>query len=328
MRKKQAEKDEVLIEIFCDDWKLPIDVYNPDIFPRRLEWYSQATGIDYQKKFNDFIDGICGFASVYAYIDWRHKLKNRVVDDLTEAAKLNTFSSYGDYFSDTNHTDHPRFSFKEEDDGREFISIKFKNAALCGIFDNPTERIIDFFQKYTDNEHLISSHIFDQCCFDALGYCDARTYIVVFLEKTIDKLESLMPELVDHIFIHNCPGSEILIELGNGAVFPLKKLRDAISSIFQSAAEDVEISVFKLYKLVGIDGYIRLIDGEENKKIGFDGVDDPVINQVIHYYYNAKMEYEDLIYDSGVYGLVKMLCPIDDPIPAGIEEVDPFYPGK
>ena len=92
--------------------------------------------------------------------------------------------------------------------------------------------------------------------------------------------------------------------------------------------EDVEISVFKLYKLVGIDGYIRLIDGEENKKIGFDGVDDPVINQVIHYYYNAKMEYEDLIYDSGVYGLVKMLCPIDDPIPAGIEEVDPFYPGK
>ena len=266
-------------ERFCKDCNIPIKIFQEPYFTDRLKLYNPFYNT--LKKWDRFVKWLNQYNCEQDYFEEYNKVKDNAISFIKESKAYNLFNTYDINKFETKNKELPSGAvFKPSNDGKTFISIDMKKANFLSLkhfgdtigesmFDN-CYSWEDFMCLFTLNEHIIESKYIRQVI---LGNCNPRRHIT-YEKYLMDQVVSLLAEKFDGIAdidkIVSFTNDEIIYEV-NPKIYSSFAIE--IASHTKKILSDNNIKIplkvepFTLYKIQGVDGYIKYIDLEENKYI-------------------------------------------------------------
>lgn len=310
-------RDEVLNSIalkkrFCKDCNIPMSVYDNPYFMQRLEILNPLYQCELAFEF--FCLELEKFANEQEYFEFYNEIKDRVIADIRNQPEYNTFVNT---ICKCNPLYPKKNLYSDVNDGKWFVSLDMKKANFSvlrywskTIFNN-CETWEDFMRQYTDSSHIIGSKYIRQVI---LGACNPGKQIKYEHFLMNDLLGIMLQHLNDNYEVYSLGEDEIILSLNKKDNF--YDVYDEIHQIISKSeiSDFIRISVFKLEKIRGIDGWLKRIynnNGDFNK-VDFKCVSSEIFHQVVKYYTFQEIEDSDLVfYHNGK--LAKFLEPIENP---------------
>lgn len=322
MTKNEILKSETLLKHFCKTCNLPITIFQNPYFESRLKVTNRQ--YDSIAKFKLFCKCLERYKNEQEYLTEYKRIKESVIQNIQSNPDYSRFCDkmnaepFRGIFPKTN-------LYSETNNEGLFISIDLKSANFSAmryygnnIFDG-TESWQEFISRYTDNAHIIQSKYIRQVILGACNpKCQVRAegYLTGFL---CNYITDEMPNAREFIF--SVTSDEIILKLpphgGFGMSFnDFKALVEKAPRYGDlapfSVGEIARVRMFQLYKIPGIDGYIKAYVDEPEPQIEFKHLEADLYPQIAKYYYDEPIDDMDLaFYHNG--RLAAYLEPIDNP---------------
>ena len=291
-------KNERLLERFCKDCNIPIKIFKEPYFMKRL-WTLNSCYNTWTKWCN-FLYELSEYKNEQEYFEEYKRVKEAAMDFIKNSEGYkdfideddNLFSLHPDLNIISNSIYHP------SNDGRIFISIDMKQANYSAlnyydpsIFDNKSWE--DFLRKFTDNEHIIKSKYIRQVI---LGNCNAKRQIAFekyLMSFVLDKILNYTAFIIDKTNIVSFGNDDITIDVTD--VLDYHGLYNEIKRLRRFFDFPLEVNLFRLIKIKGVDGYVCDLIGSETKR-KIKGVDANMMHFVIRILNNEKITVDDLVF--------------------------------
>lgn len=310
-------RDEVLNSIalkkrFCKDCGIPMAVYDNPYFMQRLDILDCL--YQCRVKFELFCFGLGRFENEQEYFEYYNEVKDKVIVDI---------HNQPDYIDFVNtvcrcNPNYPKKNlYSDLNDGKWFVSLDMKKANFSvlrywskSIF-NDCETWEEFMRQYTGSGHIVESKYVRQVI---LGACNPGKQIKYEHFLMNDLLDYMLPKLNDNYEVYSLGEDEIILSLNSK-----EKFYDVYDEIKQAICKNdissfIRVSVFRLEKIAGTDGWLKCIYSENGDcdKVDFKCINSEIFHQVIKYYTFQEIEDDDLVfYHNG--RLAKFLEPIENP---------------
>lgn len=301
--------DVQLLQRFVKDYKLPITIFEKDLFNYFLDLYDKT--LNTHEKFDMLKKTLDKFESVPNFLDYYYTIRNNIITDLNKKESYKNFSNF-----DMNKYSIPQkmFSkndvFKECNVGKIFISIDLVKANYqClkyfdkNIIDN-TSSYEEFISQYTDIEYFLKSKYLRQVIFGNISPNRQQvvekymTYQILnyLLEQNIFSKEQVKMFSADEIVI------ELSNELYNYNLNSYKNYSDNLTKMIKNLGFEVDIEIYYLNVIKSksnsdkdkIYGYIKELKNKTG--IEFMCVSQIFKSQVFKHYYGLPIEENDLIF--------------------------------
>lgn len=291
-------KNERLLERFCKDCNIPIKIFKEPYFMKRLwtlnSYYNTWT------KWCNFLYELSEYKNEQEYFEEYKRVKEAAMNFIKNSEGYKDFIDEDDNLFSLPHDLHITSNsiYHPSNDGRIFISIDMKQANYSAlnyyepsIFDNKSWE--DFLRKFTDNEHIVKSKYIRQVI---LGNCNAKRQIV--FEKylmcfVLEKILHYTKFTIDKTNIVSFGNDDITIDVTE--VLDYHGLYNEIKSLRKFFGFPLEVNLFRLIKIKGVDGYVcdPIIQGELEK---IKGVDANMIHFVVRYLNIQEITEDDLVF--------------------------------
>lgn len=263
--------EEKIRKRFCKDTGIPIGVFRSPYFESRLDLCESLYGS--KSKWERFKEsclenGYNNDSFYQAFTD----ISNNVIEFIKSKAgyaKFNELQERKEYppiINDPNYKPRSSNIYKQENDGKIFISIDMSKANFTTlraydytIFDD--SRYItyeEFISKFTNNEYFISSKYIRQVIFGNLNPKRISSYEKYYMSQLLAKLIEIADYSNDKFVIEAFTEDEIVIkpELENWDNV-INIIKDFESYVTLHTSIDIKVSVFRLSKIDGCEGYIK-----------------------------------------------------------------------
>lgn len=258
-----------LLQRFCKDYSIPINIFEPPYFRSRIVLYDRIYGT--VAKYNKFIKSMESYVNEQDYFEDYNRIKDSAITAIKESKgyaafneeNMNSFQVHNDYINLPGKS-----IYHPSNAGKSFLSIDMKQANFnalkhysADIFGTDTWE--DFLRRFTDNEHIIESKYIRQVI---LGNCNPSRHI------TYEK--HLMSNLMHFLYIYclskgvNLPFDKIVAFHNDELIydvddFTIPQMLNA-KAVIDSFESKIPISctIFTLYDLAGY-GYAKyMYDGQ------------------------------------------------------------------
>ena len=265
-----------LMERFTKDCKIPIKIYEPTEFIRRIELYDKY--YNSVEKWNAFYNLITSkYPNEEAYFAEYNKTKDNAINFIKETEGYNVFNNLDmNAFAIQNKGFPSKDIFHPSNIGRRFISIDMKKANFNSlryydesIFDN-AETWEDFLRLFTSIEYIVNSKYIREVI---LGNCNPKRHITYekwlmdqVLTSILNKINNnSIPLSVDNIVFFS--NDEIIVDITNLTATETDNVYDALDDIVSENPLPFRIEKFVLQGIrknnETIIGYIRKLDNGE-----------------------------------------------------------------
>ena len=279
-----------LKERFCKDMKLPIKMYDDDVFYERLYLcapFYNVGGKDAEELYRQFRNSLKKYKTEQDYFEDYNRIKDEAINFIKETEAYKRFNSMdmNDYSFDKVLKDNftpdeyqklihcSKDIFHPSNAGRCFISFDICKANFNCLhnFDANMFGNVDtwegFIAGFTDNPHIINSKYIREVI---LGNCNPKRHITYekyicanALVEIVNKLKEKGVSEYNIVFFSN---DEIIFDITDYENEEYKKLYDIDNeacSIFANVP--MKIEVFGLYKLLMNDEIIGYVKGNPRK---------------------------------------------------------------
>ena len=311
MNKREVMVSKMMNEAFADDWYTDFATTHPDYFQYQLNVLSCYTHINWNERYQNFLDGTTNFIDEYAFFRKRCEIMENVAIAATE---VNRVAQAG-----MSLQTRPRISIKKKmNDEKEYASIFLRDSLFYGIkrfIPGAISGEYDCWEKYvsqyTHDKHLIESDALRNVFLDHISWpsCSVEE---AFMDYVAGEIEERIPSIAGKTIMYY--GREILIPLGDFG-FGLSALEDAVREIGGVPAEEFQISTFRLRLIEGrhADWWIREVYKGADAKPEIEHVDTEYILQVLKYWHCDRVESRDLVYENCYGELSNFLKPMENP---------------
>ena len=290
---------ERLLQRFCKDCNLPINIYSYPYFYSRLKLYDPIYHT--VEKYNLFIKSMENYANEQDYFEDYNRIKDEAITAIKTSQGYKDFNEIdlGKFIVHDDYAHLPgRDIYHPSNADKSFLSIDMKHANFSvlkyytyDIFDSDTWE--DFIRRFTNNEHIIKSKYIRQVI---LGNCNPGRHITY--EKFV--MSHLMHKLYLYCLNHgvNLPfdkivafhNDELIYDIGD---FTIPEALDAKVTI-DSFKSDIPISctMFTLFDLAGY-GYAKLMhDGQIKLKC----VENEFMPMLLRKIYHEEIQPDDMVF--------------------------------
>lgn len=290
-------KNERLLERFCKDCNIPIKIFKEPYFMKRLwtlnSYYNTWT------KWCNFLYELSKYKNEQEYFEEYKRVKEAAMNFIKNSEGYKDFleEDINDWvLHDSDITSNS--IYHPSNDGRIFISVDMKQANYSAlnyydssIFDNKSWE--DFLRKFTNNEHILKSKYIRQVI---LGNCDPKrqiTFEKYLMYSVLDKILHYTKFVIDKTNIVSFGNDDITIDVTE--VLDYHGLYNEIKRLRRFFDFPLEVKLFRLIKIKGVDGYIcdPIIQGELEK---IKGVDANMIHFVVRYLNIQEITEDDLVF--------------------------------
>lgn len=295
-------------ERFCKDCNIPIKLFQEPYFTDRLKLYN--TFYNTLEKWDRFVKWLNQYNCEQDYFEEYNKVKDNAISFIKESEAYNLFNTYDFNKFEIKNKGLPSDAvFKPSNNGKTFISIDMRKAnfsSLKHFGDTIGESMFDncyswesFMYLFTLNEHIIESKYIRQVI---LGNCNPRRHIT-YEKYLMDQVISLLAEkfngIIDIDKIVSFTNDEIIYEVNPKiySYFSLEIISHIKKLLYHNIKIPLKIEPFTLYKIQGVDGYIKVIDLEKNKHIvDFKCVDNYMMPFVLRAFLREPVTESDKIF--------------------------------
>lgn len=246
---------------FCKDCGLAIRIFVEPYFQDRLALFDSLFGT--LAKWELFKSELSKYNCEQDYFEEYNRIKDRAIDDIKGSEAFQRFNSEDMNKFSVSHKNMPaKDIFKQQNDGRSFISIDIKKANFTCLqkYDkqmfNYKETWEDFISQYTENRHIIQSKYIRQVI---LGNCNAGRHITYekhLMDKVLTLITNSIIDIKNVVFFSN---DEIVVDIEGSENTGLRQQLDDLvngeANIFDKPS--LRIEEFTLHKIEGIDGYYK-----------------------------------------------------------------------
>lgn len=313
-------RDEVMQSIalkkrFCKDNNLPIAVFDNPYFYQRLQIINEIKPC--LDAFERFCDELQKYDCEQDYFEYYNSVKDKVITDIKENLEYNCFNHAA---LECSYCCSKKNLYAEENDGKVFVSIDMKKANFSAlhhwspaIFNN-CNTWEEFLSQYTDSEHILCSKYIRQVI---MGACNPKTQIK-YEHFLMNKLAKILKGHYATFEVYSLGEDEIILEFTESDIGAreIQSMRSFLSDIVsQSEIKDiVRITIFKLEKIKGTDGWAKFIydDNKFEIDVEFKCLNAEIYHQIVKHFLNEPIIDDDLVfYHNG--NLAKLLNPVENP---------------
>lgn len=276
MTEQEVLRDESLIKRFTRDYKIPINIYSPEIFLERFEVLSKFRP-ELKKAYRDFIDMMGKLTSTQEFFEKYNTVKESMLDFIKSSEGYKRFNEKEDMSSfqvvkSIRDLQLPsKDIFKESNAGELFVSFDMIkgnfNSLKCydgGIFNNKDtwEDFVVSFSSTSLCDYMSNSKYLREVI---LGNCNPKRHITY--EKYLVSL--ILEDLLNTDFYANPHITQYIVFFSNDeVVFKLPHITLAcdVGPFFLNNKYGIpfRMEIFKLHK-IGDIGYVKE-DLEDNPK--------------------------------------------------------------
>lgn len=300
---------------FCKDYNLPITVYDNPYFYQRLQVINEIKPC--LEQFEQFCEELTTFQNEQEYFEYYNSVKDKAITDIKDNVEYNCFNQSSlecDYCCSKKNL------YVEENDGKIMISLDMKKANFSAMYHwshsifNYCDTWEEFMAQYTNSKHIIGSKYIRQVI---LGACNPNKQIK-YEHYLMNKLAKRIKSFCSLFRVYSLGEDEIILELpemkiGAREISNWRKLLNDIIS--QSEIKNlVRITIFKLKKIKGTDGWAKFIydDNMFEINVEFKCLNAEIFHQVVKFFLDEPIVEDDLVfYHNG--NLAKLLQPIKNP---------------
>lgn len=301
--------DVQVLQRFVKDYKLPITIFEKDLFDYFLDLYDVT--LNTHEKFNMLKNTLDKFESSQTFLDYYYELRDKIINDLNQKESYKKFTNFDMNFYSINEKIFPKSDvFKEHNIGKVFMSIDLVKANYQSlkyfdkdIVDN-TATYEDFIKQYTDIDYFYKSKYLRQVIFGNIN--PSRQQVIEkymtsqilnhLLEKELFSLEHVKMFSADEIVI------EFSSELYNYNLKSYKNYSDSLTKMIKNLGFEVDIEIYYLDVIKSksnsdkdkIYGYVK--EFKNKKGVEFMSVSQVFKVQVLKHYYGLPIEENDLIF--------------------------------
>lgn len=246
---------------FCKDCGIPINIFHEPYFSDRLDLFDKF--YNSIEKWTIFCEELQHrYKNEEEYFAEYNKVKDDAINFIKNSEGYKRFNEMDmNNFAVDAHGISGKDIYHPNNDGKRFISIDMEKANFSvlkyfseDIFDNK-KSWYGFLSKFTNNEHILQSKYIRQVI---LGNCNPKRHIAY--EKYL--MSKVLNELIKKIDIKNIvffSNDEIIIDISD---YEPVEISEVISTIYETIIDFRDINLkdsdFKLKKINGIDGYIKI----------------------------------------------------------------------
>lgn len=296
---KEKDFSEKLLQRFCKDCKIPINIFSYPYFYSRLKLYDPLYHtVD---KYNLFIESMKSYMNEQDYFEDYNRVKDEAITTIKSSQGYKDFNELdlGKFIVHDDYAYLPgKDIYHQSNTNKSFLSIDMKQANFSvlkyytyDIFNADTWE--DFLRRFTDNEHIIQSKYIRQVI---LGNCNPGRHITY--EKFV--MSHLMHKLYLYCLEHgvNLPfekivafhNDELIYDIGD---FTIPEVLNAMS-VIKSFKSEIPISctAFSLYDLAGY-GYAKSMhDGQIKLKC----VESEFLPMLLRMIYREEIQPDDRVF--------------------------------
>lgn len=298
---------------FCKDYNLPIVVYDNPYFYQRLRTINEIKPC--LEQFERFCKELAFYNDEQEYFEYYNSVKDRVITDIKNNPEYSCFNHAA---LESFYCYPKRNLYIEENNGKTFVSLDMKKANFSAlhhwspaIFNN-CDTWEEFLSQYTDSEHILNSKYIRQVI---MGACNPK-HQIKYEHFLMNKLAKTLNGHCAIFDVYSLGEDEIILEIPEMDKMNTKNLQSYLSDIVsQSDIKDiVRITIFKLEKIKGTDGWAKFIydDNMFEIDVEFKCLNAELYHQVVKYFLDEPIVDDDLVfYHNG--NLARLLQPIESP---------------
>lgn len=282
-----------LKERFCKDMRVPIRIFDNDIFVDRMSLFDSF--YDCLSSYDRFVKSLSGYKCEQDYLEDYNKTKDNAINFIKGTAAYETFNSvdmnkYGDFIKETtsNLPTHDIFSIGKYQGYHLSADIRKANFSCLRKFDatmfDGKETWEDFIAKFTDNPHIIASKYIREV---VLGNCNPKRHITYekyhmarFYQAIVEKF---FPTLVEGgAFVEFFSNDEIIFNLGTLENITKEELKEIMDFIAAYAEIPLRPELYTLRRVYREDtnetlGFIKYMDDVPYDFKCFDAMTLPLV---------------------------------------------------
>lgn len=290
---------EKLIQRFCKDCNVPINIFIYPYFYSRLKLYDPIYHtID---KYNLFIKSMKPYDNEQNYFEDYNRVKDEAINAIKSSQGYKDFNEL-DLSKFIVHDDYAHLPGKNiyhpSNANKSFLSIDMKHANFSvlkyytyDIFNSDTWE--DFIRRFTDNEHIIQSKYIRQVI---LGNCNPGRHITYEKFLMSHLMHKLYLYCLNHgvilpfdkiVAFHN---DELIYDIGD---FTIPEALNAMA-VIESFENEIPIScaTFTLFDLAGY-GYAKSMhDGQ----IKLKGMENEFVPMILRRIFREEIQPDDMVF--------------------------------
>lgn len=239
---------------FCKINNLPIKMFESPVFESRISLMD--------KQYNTFEllrlfeSEISEFKNIEEYLAFYNQFKETVITHITNKDSYKEFNSKDfNIYKNSTSSIRKQSLYQPSRDGKYFLSFDLTEANFNAMkyFDNDLidgkDSYEEFISQFTDKQHLIKSKYVRQVIF---GTCNPSRQATI--EKYLMTLVyNEVSKKYDDSYIVHFSEDEIVLELKEDP-----ELEKNVLSIAKENGFKIKVEKFKLIKIDGTDGYIKV----------------------------------------------------------------------
>lgn len=293
---------DTLKERFCKDCRIPINIYDEPYFSSRIELFDSFYGS--KGMWKRFVQELLKYYSEQDYFEDYNRVKDEAINCIKNSEAYRMFCEEDMSKFKVKHGNLPsKDIFKPTNDGRMFVSIDMKKANFSSLQHYGTTIAKDMFAGastwedfvglFTENLHIINSKYIRQVI---LGNCNPKRHITYekYLMDTI--VDDLLKANVDEKYIVSFSNDEIVLDITD--IKAENKVDGIIAFLGTLLFIPLKIEVFKLNRIIGVNGYYKEIyNPQGGKTIEFKCLDGHMLPFVIRKLKGEPVTEEDKVFN-------------------------------
>lgn len=292
---------ESTVKRFCNDYSLPIQIYNPDFIEYYIDLYDKV--YDTKAKYELFKTAVNEFKTEDEFLAYGNELQETVLNYIKNVAEYTDLCNcnINELYPLQNNLEGVRYTktvnlYRQDNSGKDFISfdmrranyqaLKFYNSKIV----NNTNTYEEFISKFTDKEYFkqskhIRQYIFGKLNHDRIVHLERYLMqkVLFFLFDCEYEPEDIVTYTTDEVIVHNTDDNRKGKSFCNSASHSIKNYTDGL---------DIRVESFRL-NYIGHNTYVKEFKYQNPV---FKGGSSVYMPQIYKHYFNMPIKDIDLCF--------------------------------